>query len=179
MSRRCRNAFLIHLFLKVSQLVGNSGAKVSKLTSNVVACKLIVVFINAYILNTELNFRRIWIYTSYLLSTVSFPFSELGNMSYCLLAVADLLIDASSRNMQCYIKLTRWFALLIFISFMNWASSLPLQSDSHKSKESVSPFPDTDEFLTSANTHISIFDLILISELTYSKECILCHVPYP
>jgi len=181
MSRRCQNAFLIYLFLKVSQLVGNFGAKASKLTSNVVACKLIVVCIHAYIMKTELNFRRSWIYTSYLLATVGFPFSELGIMSYCLLAVADLTIDASSRTLQCYIKLTRRFApcMLIFTSFMNWATSLPLQSVSHKTKENVSQFPDTVEFLTSGNTRISVSDLILTSELTYSRECILFLVPYP
>jgi len=177
-SRRCRNAFLIYLFLKVSQLVGNSVAKASKLTLNVFSCKLIVVFINAYILKTELNFRRSWIYTSYLLATVSFPFSELGIMSYCLLAVADLTIDASSRTLQCYNKLTTWFALLIFISFMNWATSLPLQVLPTNLREM---FLHSQTQLSSWLRRIHIFQspiLILTSELTYSLECILCHLPY-
>ena len=141
----------------------NSGARASKLTSNVVACKLIVVCIHADVLNTELNFRRSLIYTSYLLATVGFPFSELGIMSHCLLTVADLTIDASSRTLQCYIKFRRRFApcMLIFISFVNRATSQPLQSASHKTKENVSQFPSTFEFLTSANTRISVSDLIL------------------
>ena len=181
MSRWCRNAFLIYLFLKVSQFLRNSGVKASNLTSNVVACKLIVLCIHACVLKTEWNFRRSWIYTLYLLATVGFPFSELGIMSYCLLAVADLTIDASSRTLQCYIKLTRWFApsVLLFISFMNRATSLLLRNAAHKSKENVSQFPETVEFLTSANTRISISNLNLTNELMYSRECILYHVPYP
>ena len=165
--------WLSQLFLNIFQLVGNCGARDSKSKTNVFTCKLIVDFIRAYVLKTELNFRRNWVYTAYLLATVGFPFSERGIISYCLLAVADRTIAASSLILLCYIKLTR--CILIFIWFMNWATPLPLPSASYKTEENVCQFPDTVEFLRfgehtyfNLRSHTYLLTYLLTYLVTYS-----------